>query len=226
MSATPDSPPDFEFDDEFEPDFLHDFDPDHEVEFIHEEQHVEAPVFPYDQHLDVPADHEPAPADPEPEIAPELVLAHDPLPVHDTIPIDVPVVAPPVVDVLVVAPLPDPILVLIDRARFATHVVPRYAHTLTPPFAPIQTPIDVTQFHLHVSDVHRMDLPVTFLQDIPPPHPGEGPSSQQHDHIPPVSATFPFMPPFAPTAHTAFSFAPTGEPFMWSSPNVMPLSDP
>ncbi|XP_021991256.1 uncharacterized protein LOC110888017 [Helianthus annuus] len=241
MSAAPDSPHDFEFDDEFDPDFPHDHDPDHEVEFIPEEQHVEAPVFPDDQHLDIPADHELAPADPEPEIAPEPILALDLLPVHDPIPVDVPVVAPPVVDVPAVAPLPDPITVFVDHAPFATHVDPRYAHTrngwieddddyppfvrpVTPHFAPVQVPVDVPQFYPHVSDVHRMDLPVTFLQDIPLPRPGEGPSSQQHDHIPPVSSAFQFMPPFA--THAASSSAPTGEPFMWSLPNVMPLSDP
>ncbi|KAJ0489055.1 hypothetical protein HanHA300_Chr12g0439661 [Helianthus annuus] len=199
MSAAPDSPQDFEFDDEFEPDFPHDIDPDHEVEFIPKEQPVEAPVFLDDQHLDIPADHELAPADPEPEIAPEPILAHDLLPVHDPIPVDVPVVAPPVVEVPVVAPpvvapLPDPIPVFVDHAPFATHVDPIYAHTrngwieddddyplfvrsVTPPAAPVQAPVDVTQFHPHVSDVHRMDLPITFLQDIPPPRPGEGPSS-------------------------------------------------
>ncbi|XP_021985045.1 proline-rich protein 27-like [Helianthus annuus] len=147
MSAAPDSPQDFEFDDEFDPDFPHDFDPDHEVEFIPEEQPVEAPVFPDDQHPDVPADHELAPADPEPELAPEPVFAHDPLPVHDPIPVevpvvalpvvdapvvappvvDVPVVAPPVAEVPVVAPLLDPIPVFVNRAPFATHVDPRYA---------------------------------------------------------------------------------------------------
>ncbi|XP_022007554.1 calphotin-like [Helianthus annuus] len=240
-SAVPVPPQDFEFDDEFDPDFPHDLDPDHEVEFIPEEQPVEAPVFPDDQHLDVPADYELAPADPEPERAPEPIFAHDPLSVHDPIPVDVPVVAPPVVDVPVVAlPLPDPIPVLIDRAPFATHVDPRYAHTrngwieddddyppfvrpVTPPSAHVQAPIDVTQFHPHLSDVHRTDLPVTFLQDIPPPRPGEGPSSQPSGRVPFVSGADQFMPQFP---HTASSSAPTGEPFMWFSPNVMPLSDP
>ncbi|KAJ0586106.1 hypothetical protein HanHA89_Chr05g0208181 [Helianthus annuus] len=41
-----------------------------------------------------------------------------------------------------------------------------------------------------------------------------------------MTAAFPFIPPFTPTARTAFSSAPSGEPFMWPSPNVMPLSDP
>ncbi|XP_022024583.1 leucine-rich repeat extensin-like protein 3 [Helianthus annuus] len=202
----------------------------------------------------MPADHEPALADPEPDIAPEPVIAHDPLPVHDPIPVDAPVIAPPVVDIpviappvvdvpVVVAPLPDPTPVFVDRAPFATHVDPRYADTrngwiedddyppfvrlVTPPATPVYAHVDVPQYHPHMSDVHRMDLPITFLQDIPPPRPGEGPSTQQHDHMPPMTATFPFMPPFVPAAHTAFSSsAPMGEPFMWSSPNVMPLSDP
>ncbi|XP_021985651.1 36.4 kDa proline-rich protein-like [Helianthus annuus] len=145
----------------------------------------------------MPADHEPALAGPLP--------MHDPIP--DDVPViappvvdapvvappvvDVPVVAPPVVDVpVVVAPLPDPAPVFVDRAPFATHVDPRYADTrngwieddddyppfvrsVTPPAAPIFAPVDVPQFHLHVSDVHRTDLPVTFLQDIPPPRQGK-----------------------------------------------------
>ncbi|KAJ0445626.1 hypothetical protein HanIR_Chr16g0845041 [Helianthus annuus] len=194
---------------------------------------VEAPILPDDQPLDIPVDHELAPADPEPEVAPEPILAHDLPPVHDPISADVPVVAP----------LLDPIPVFVNHAPFATHVDPRYAHTrngwieddddyppfvrpVTPPSVPVQVPVDVPQFYHHVLDVHRMNLPVTFLQDIPPPRPGEGPSGQQHDNIPHMSAAFPFMPPFAPAAHTAFSSAPTGEPFLWSSPNIMPLSDP
>ncbi|MFS7937891.1 hypothetical protein Hanom_Chr05g00433081 [Helianthus anomalus] len=70
--------------------------------------------------------------------------------------------------------------------------------------------MDVPLFHPHISDFHRTDLPVTFLQDIPPPCPGEGPSTGPHDHMPPTTP----------------SFVPSGEPFLWSSPNVMPLSDP
>ncbi|XP_021975037.1 calphotin-like [Helianthus annuus] len=213
------------------PIFPHDFDPDHEIEFVPDEHPFEAPVIPDDQLFDIPADHELAPADPEPEIAPEPILAHDPLPVHDPIPVDIPVVAPP---------FPDPIPVLVNRAPFATHVDPRYAHTrngwmeddddyppfvrpVTPPPASTQAPIDVIQFHPHLSDAHRTYFPVTFLQDIPPPRPGEGPSSQQAIHVPFVSAADHFMPQFT---HAAPSSAPTGEPFMWFPPNVMPISDP
>ncbi|XP_021974653.1 uncharacterized protein LOC110869730 [Helianthus annuus] len=132
MSAAPVPPQDFEFEDEFDPVFPHDFDPDHEIEFVPDEQPFEAPVdpdvdpehevdfVPNDQFFDVPTDLEFAPADPEPEIAPEPISAHDPLPEHDPAPVDIPVVAPP---------LPDPIPVLVDRAPFVAQVDPRYAHT-------------------------------------------------------------------------------------------------
>ncbi|XP_022030941.1 fibrous sheath CABYR-binding protein-like [Helianthus annuus] len=191
----------------------------------------EAPIIPDDQLFDIPADLEYVPADPEPEIVPEPIPAHDPLPVHDPIPTDVPISAPP---------LPDPIPVLVDRAPFATHVDPRYAHTrngwieddsdyppfvrpVTPPPASTQAPVDIAPFHPHESDIHPTDLPVTFLQDILPPHPGEGQSRQQPSQIPSVSATDHFMPQFT---HTAPSSAPTGEPQIWFPPNVMPISDP
>ncbi|XP_022040798.1 pollen-specific leucine-rich repeat extensin-like protein 3 [Helianthus annuus] len=187
----------------------HDVDPDPEVEFV-------------------PSD--PAPADPELELAPE--------PDH----VDAPAVVPPVPDVPIVdAPVIAPPVV--DHAPFATHIDPRYVDTLNgwiedvddyPPFvvpvtptaAPVFAPLDVPQFHPHISDVHRTDLPITFLQDIPPPHPGEGPSTQQPDHMPPMTATLPPMPSFTPAAHTISPFAPLGEPFLWTSPHVMPLSDP
>ncbi|KAJ0600499.1 hypothetical protein HanIR_Chr03g0117291 [Helianthus annuus] len=102
------------------PIFPHEFDPDHEIEFVPDEPTFEAPVIPDNQLFDIPAELEYAPADPKPEIVPERIPAHDPLPVHYPIPAGVPVSAPP---------LPDPILVLVDHAPFATHVDPRYAHT-------------------------------------------------------------------------------------------------
>ncbi|XP_022042163.1 proline-rich protein 36-like [Helianthus annuus] len=67
-------------------------------------------------------------------------------------------------------------------------------------------------------------IPVVAPLDIPPPRPGEGPSSQQSGHVPPVSAAFPFMPQFSPATH--FASAPSGEPLIWFPPNIMPVSDP
>ncbi|KAJ0448451.1 hypothetical protein HanRHA438_Chr17g0825851 [Helianthus annuus] len=171
MSAVPVPPQDFEFDDEIDPTFPHDFDPDHEIEFVPDEQPLETLVIPNDQLFDIPADFEYAPADPEREVAPEPAPALDPLSVHDHIPVDVPVVAPP---------LSETLPAFVDRAPFATHVDPRYAHTrngwieddddyppfvrpITPPSAPVFAHIDIAPFHPHETDVHRTDLLVTFL---------------------------------------------------------------
>ncbi|XP_022014912.1 lysine-rich arabinogalactan protein 19-like [Helianthus annuus] len=172
--------------------------------------------------------------DPEPVMAPESVVDHDPIlddapadtppdmgapaiaPLVDDIPItDLPVVAPPLVDDPIVdAPLPDPVPVLFDRAPFATHIDPRYADTrngwidedddyppfvlpVTPPVAPVSAPTDIPLFPPHTTDAHRTDLPITFLQDIPPPRPGEGSSRQPPVSAPPMlSSPFPFTSQF------------------------------
>ncbi|XP_021985266.1 uncharacterized protein LOC110881255 [Helianthus annuus] len=67
-----------------------------------------APVAPIDQPPVVPADLDPAPADPVP------------LPDHDPIFAEIPDIAPI---------LPDPVLMFDDHAPFATHIDPRYADT-------------------------------------------------------------------------------------------------
>ncbi|XP_021980114.1 proline-rich protein 36-like [Helianthus annuus] len=166
------------------------------------------------------------PAEPAP-VGPEPVIAHDPIdvPVVPLLPdpllepdrVDPPVVAPPAVDAPVIAPP------VVDHAPFATHIDPRYVDTLngwidddddyppfvlpvTPPAAPAFAPLDIPQFHPHTSDIHRTDLPITFLQDIPPPRLGEGPSTRPRDHMPPTTAAFPFMPSFTPAAHTTSPF--------------------
>ncbi|XP_022003125.1 proline-rich protein 36-like [Helianthus annuus] len=210
------------------PVFPHDFDLEHEIEFVPDEQPFEAPVDP-DK---IPTDIELAPADPEPMIAPKPIPAHDPLPEHDPATVDIPIIAPP---------LPYPVPAPVDRAPFAAQIDPRYAFThngwiededglppfvrpVTPPPAPLHAPIDISQFHPHVSDTHRTNLPITFLQDIPPPRPGEGPSSQQPSHIPSMSAADPFMPQFTHTA--PFASTPTGKPLIWFPPNTMLVSDP
>ncbi|XP_021974843.1 early nodulin-75-like [Helianthus annuus] len=171
-------------------DFPSDFDPDHEIEFIPVDQPLEAPVAPIDQLLDVPADFDMDFADPEPVMALEPVVAHDPVPVHypvlDDAPVvappdmDAPAIAPPIVDIPVIAQiLPDSAPVYADHAPFATHIDPRYADThngwiddddyppyvrpVTPSHAPVSAPIDVSPHFPHVSDIHRIDLPITFL---------------------------------------------------------------
>ncbi|XP_022003457.1 uncharacterized protein LOC110900908 [Helianthus annuus] len=138
----------------------------------------------------------------------------------------------------VVAPLPDPVPVMFDRAPLATHIDPRYADTrngwidddddyppfvlpVTPPSAPVSAPIDVPLFPQHITDAHRTDLPVTFLQDIPPPRPEEGSSRQPFGHTPFVSGGGQFVPQIShptlvPTVvpPTAPFFNPSSEPFL------------
>ncbi|KAJ0637060.1 hypothetical protein HanOQP8_Chr17g0669331 [Helianthus annuus] len=245
-----------EIDDNFDPVFPPDFDPDQDIEFIHMDQPLETPVAPIDPLFDIPADFDMDLVDPEPVMAPEPAVAPDPAPEHDPVLDDAPAIAPPIADLPIVAPpvvddpvvdvlLPDPVPVLVDRAPFAAHIDPRYADTrngwieddddhppfvltVTPPVAPVSAPNDIPLFPPHTTDVHHTDLPITFLQDIPPPRPGEGSSRQPPVSVPPVlSSSFPFLsqfphvvPPAAP------SFIPSSEPFLWTTPSIMPLSDP
>ncbi|KAJ0452620.1 hypothetical protein HanHA300_Chr15g0580961 [Helianthus annuus] len=255
-SAAPAPAHDLEFDhdvgDDFDSVFPHGFDPDQDIEFIHLDQPLEEPVAPIDPLFDDPADFDMDFVDQEPAVAPEPVAAPDPALEHDPVHDDAPAIAPFIADHPVdpvVAPFPDPVPVLFDRAPFATRVDPRYADTrngwidddddyppfvrpVTPPIAPvsapISTPIDIPSFPPHVTDAHRIDLPVTFLQDIPPPRPGEGSSRQPPVPVPPmVSSHFPFVSQFPTvTPPTAPSFTPSSEPFLWTTPPIMPLSDP
>ncbi|KAJ0837464.1 hypothetical protein HanRHA438_Chr16g0778461 [Helianthus annuus] len=272
-------------DDDLDPIFPPGFDPDQDTKFIHLDQPLEDPVAPIDPLFADPTDFNMEFVDPEPVVALEPIVAPDPAlehdPVHDDAPAvapfvddipvdDHPVVAPPLVDdhavdahvdaplLLedpVVAPLPDPVPVMFDRAPFATHIFPRYAHTrngwiddddddyppfvfpVTPPVAPVSAPvsapIDVPLLHTHTTDARRTDLPITFLQDIPPPRPGEGSSRQPFGHTPFVSGGDQFVPQISrPTfvytvaPSTAPFFTPSSEPFLWTTPPIMPLSDP
>ncbi|XP_035835807.1 calphotin-like [Helianthus annuus] len=166
---------------------------------------------------------------------------------------DAPIDAPLLIEDPVIAPFPDPVPVMFDRAPFATHIDPRYADTrngwidddddyppfvlpvtppaapvLAPALAPISAPTDIPLIPPYITDTHRTDLPVTFLQDIPPPLPGEGSSRQPPIPVPPMlSSPFPFTSQFPTVApSTAPSFTPSSEPFLWTTPPIMPLSDP
>ncbi|XP_021975461.1 36.4 kDa proline-rich protein-like [Helianthus annuus] len=178
-------------------DQLFDIPADFDMDFVDPEPVIAPePVVDHDPVLDDAAAIAPPDVD-APALAPPIV--------------DLPIVAPPVVDDPIAdAPLPDPVPALVDRAPFAAHSDPRCADTrngwieddddyppfllpVTPPVAPVSAPIDVSLFPPHTPDVHRTDLPITFLQDIPPPRPGEGSSWQPLVFVPPVSASVPFM---------------------------------
>ncbi|XP_022040506.1 SH3 domain-containing protein C23A1.17-like [Helianthus annuus] len=230
-------------------------DADEEMEI---EQPAEVPAHPDDPIPAVLADYQPAP------------VVSEPVPVTDLVPFsDAPVVAPPAVGIPDLAPIPDPMAIFDDLAPFATHMDPRYANSsngwiedddypayvvpVTPPPAPVTVPFDAPLFPSSTSDAYRTDLPITFIQDIPPPQPGEGSSSQLFGHtpfMPEVSQFLPqvpysdFVPPvslpapletqlpyvtsqFAPTPPaTLLAPAPMDEPFLRLVPHVMPVSDP
>ncbi|XP_035830004.1 calphotin-like [Helianthus annuus] len=164
--------------------------------------------------------------------------------------VDAPHIAEIPADPVVVAPFPDPVPLEPDHALFATHVDPLYAHTrngwieddddfppfvvpVTPVLAPASAPFDAPLFPTHTADAHHTDLPITFLQEIPPPRPGEGSSHHPFGHAPfltggdqfapqiPHHTAVPPVPPF-----TVPPFTPASEPFLWTSPPIMPPSDP
>ncbi|MFS7977178.1 hypothetical protein Hanom_Chr10g00901061 [Helianthus anomalus] len=201
------------------------------------------------------------PVDDHPIVAPLLEDDHVIADAHiDASPLlEGPVAAPLVVDEhvadipadpVIVAPFPNPVPLEPDNALFATHVDPRYAHTrngrieddddfqpfvvpITPVSAPASAPFDAPLFPIHTADAHRTDLPITFLHDIPPPHPGEGSSHQPFGHAPFIFGGDQFVPPMShhtvvpPVApFTVPPFAPSSEPFLWTSPPIMPPSDP
>ncbi|XP_022025080.1 protein TonB-like [Helianthus annuus] len=112
-----------------------------------------APSPPHDFELDLELDFVP---DDQPDAAPadpKSILAPAPLPDHEPIPFGI----------LDIAPLiPDPV---------PAHVDPPVIEPLFP--SPAPAPADVAPFHPVESDVHRIDLPIVFLQDIPVLRPGE-----------------------------------------------------
>ncbi|MFS7913550.1 hypothetical protein Hanom_Chr02g00143061 [Helianthus anomalus] len=137
------------------------------------------------------------PHDPEP--VPE---ADPPIPDHDHVPFGLLDIAPHV---------PEPIPAPIDLP-------------LVEPFIPPPPPADVAPLPPVESDVHRIDLPIIFLQDIPAPRPGEGTSGQPPSYDPFALATFPLISHTAP--FTPFTSTPLDGPFRWFPPYTMPISDP
>ncbi|MFS7906049.1 hypothetical protein Hanom_Chr01g00054791 [Helianthus anomalus] len=95
---------------------------------------------------------------------------------------------------------------------------------LVDPFIPPPPPADVAPPPPVESNVHRTDLPIVFLQDIPAPRPGEGTSGQPPSYDPFASVAFPSIP--QTTSFTPFTSTPLDEPFRWFPPFTMPIFDP
>ncbi|KAJ0848946.1 hypothetical protein HanPSC8_Chr13g0563321 [Helianthus annuus] len=250
-SAAPAPAPSFaidhDIDEDSDPVIPPGFDPDQDIKFIHLDQPMEDPVDPVDPAFADLADFEMEFDDPEPVVAPEPEVAPDPVFEHDPLHADVPVVDPLIADVpiddhpivaplledehavdaqvdapriadipadpVVVAPFPDPVPLEPDHALFATHVNPHYAYTRN---GWIEDDDDFPPF-----------------VEIPPPHPGEGSSRQPFGHAPFLTGGDQFapqiphhtvVPPVSP--FTVPPFTPASEPFLWTSPPIMPPSDP
>ncbi|KAJ0693388.1 hypothetical protein HanPI659440_Chr15g0596571 [Helianthus annuus] len=92
------------------------------------------------------------------------------------------------------------------------------------PYVPQPPPVSVAAPSPFVSDAHRTDLSIVFLQEIPAPQPGEGTSGQ-----PPSFDSFAstdFLPIPQTTPFTPFTSGSLDEPFRWFPPYTMPISDP
>ncbi|XP_035834071.1 proline-rich protein 36-like [Helianthus annuus] len=198
------------------------------------------PVDPVDPAFADDADFDMEFVDPEPAMALEPVAAPDPVVEHDPVhagapvidpviadppiddhpvdapllegdhvvaadPVDAPFIADAPVDP-VIAPLPDPVPLEPEHALFATHIDPRYAHTQN----------------------GWIDADDELPPFTPPARPGEGSSAHPFRH---VSVSIPVIPPFSAAIPPVSPFSvppfdPASEPFLWSSPPVMPPTDP
>ncbi|MFS7958929.1 hypothetical protein Hanom_Chr08g00684611 [Helianthus anomalus] len=87
---------------------------------------------------------------------------------------------------------------------------------------------DVPPLPPQIPVTRHIDFSFQVPQFVPPARPGEGSSAHPFGHVP---MSIPFMPqmssvpPSISPFHVA-SFDPTSEPLLWSSPPVMPPSDP
>ncbi|XP_035838051.1 vegetative cell wall protein gp1-like [Helianthus annuus] len=183
------------------------FDPDHDIEYIPMDEHIEDPDDPIDP-IDPDFDFDMAFDDPEPAIAPEQAAAFDPLlehdPVHADFPLE-PVDVDPPVDVPVIEGdhvAADPIVPL------PVGDIP--ADPVIDPVDPVIAPVD----------------PIPPF--VPPAGPGEGSSAHPFGHVPMPLPFTPQIPsdPFTTAPFRVAPFDPTREPLLWAPGSPMPPTDP
>ncbi|KAF5766585.1 hypothetical protein HanXRQr2_Chr15g0717111 [Helianthus annuus] len=194
---------------------------------------MEDPVDPVDPVDPAFADHanfEMVFDDPEPAMAPEPVAAPDPVFEHDPIHAGIPIVDPVIADLPVDDhPVDAPLLEGDHVVAAAQADAPLIADV---PVDPINGWIDADDelppFPPHTTDARHMDFPSSFAQFTPSARLGEGSSAHPFGHVPtsvPVvpqfSAAIPPVPPFSVPP-----IAPASELFLWTSPPIMPPSDP
>ncbi|KAJ0541529.1 putative transcription factor interactor and regulator CCHC(Zn) family [Helianthus annuus] len=179
-----------------DPVFPSGFDPDHDIEYIPMDEHIEDPDDHVDP-IDPDFDFDMAFDDPEPAIAPEQAAAFDPLPEHDPVhadfplePVDVdPPVGVPVIEGDHVAA--DPI-VPVPVGDIPADPVIDPVDPVIAPVDPVIAPIDP----LPIEPEHAL-----FAEHMDPPD-----EEAQHGWIPADEDVPPFPPHHTGTHHTEFSF--------------------
>ncbi|KAM0064763.1 hypothetical protein Hdeb2414_s0003g00106871 [Helianthus debilis subsp. tardiflorus] len=112
-----------------------------------------------------------------------------------------------------------------DRALFEAHIDPRDEHAQNGGLTLMMS----SHLFPHISPMHVTLIPLFLIpQFTPPARPEEGSSAHSFGHVPvsiPVvpqfSTVVPPVPPFSVPP-----FDPASEPFLWTSPPIMPPSDP
>ncbi|KAJ0878704.1 hypothetical protein HanRHA438_Chr10g0442801 [Helianthus annuus] len=222
----------FEHDDieDSDPVFPPGFDPDHDIEYIPMDQHMEDPVDPVDpvDPFDPEFDFDMAFDDPEPALAPEQAVALDPVHEHDLVHAgfpDEPILAdPPVGDHLVDIPL------IVDDHVIADDPI------VDPPFVdpPLIADIPVDHPVEHVAPVDPVIAPfdpvplepehTLFADHLDPPD-----EDAQHGWIP-ADEDVPLFPPHHTDAHHAdFSFqipVTRSDDFTFPIPQIIPPARP
>ncbi|KAJ0886793.1 hypothetical protein HanRHA438_Chr09g0383471 [Helianthus annuus] len=201
----------FEHDDieDSDPVFPPGFDPDHDIEYIPMDEHMEDPADPIGP-IDPDFDFDMAFDDPEPAIAPEQAAAFDPVPEHDWVHADIPVepvlADPPVGDL----PIDDvPLLVadhavdpFVDPPLIADVPVDHHIDHVDPvidPIDPVIAPVDPVIAPIDpipIEPEHAL-----FAEHMDPPD-----EEAQHGWIPADEDVPPFPPHHTGAHHTDFSF--------------------
>ncbi|KAM0067348.1 hypothetical protein Hdeb2414_s0002g00060031 [Helianthus debilis subsp. tardiflorus] len=236
--------PSFAFDhddvEDSDPIFPPGFDPDQDIGFVPMDQPMEDPVDPVDP-IDPEFDFEMAFDDPEPVIAPEQAAALNPAIKHDPVHADAPVIEPviadpPIDDLPMDAPLLEGDHVIVADHIDPPHIADAPVHPfVTPPPDPVLLEPEHALFAAHMDppDEHAQHGWIPADDDVPPiPHHStdtrHGSSAHPFGHIP---TSIPFPPQFSLVLPSVSPFPvapfdPTGEPLLWSSPHVMPPTDP
>ncbi|KAJ0463285.1 hypothetical protein HanHA300_Chr14g0513901 [Helianthus annuus] len=227
----------FEHDDieDSDPVFPLGFDPDHDIEYIPMDQHMEDPVGPFDPEFDFDMAFD----DPEPALALEQAVALDPVHEHDLVHAGVPVepilADPPVGDVPLIAddhaiaddPVVDPPFVdAIPDDHPIDHVAP-IDPVVAPPFDPIPLEPEHALFaeHMDPPDEDAQHGWIPADEDVPP-LPPQIPVTRSVDFTFPIPQIIPPARPGEGSSAHPFGHIPVSIPFVPQMTSVPPSVSP